>query len=726
MAGTVSLYLSFVFGVLALFSYGMSIKGKERYLRLGRKALYGHFICTLIASGYLIYALLTHKFQYSYVFYYSEKALEFKYLLSAFWAGQEGTYLLWAFFGAFISLFLIRRKIKDWEAPVLMVMVVVQLILLFFLLMENPFSVLSPAPDDGYGLNPLLKNPWMVIHPPVVFLGYALLLVPYAFAMAALWKKNYQDWVSLVLPWAISGWLTLGAGIIIGAYWAYRVLGWGGYWSWDPVENASLIPWLLASALIHGLLLQIYRLKMPRSNIILAILTYVLVIHATFLTRSGLVADFSVHSFSATPLNFYLGLFLFVTLSIGVITFLIRLPAFKALPLQYQESEQIVTRGGMLKLSAIGFVAISVLVLVGTLAPLFTGFISGVGSVGSSFYVQTILPLALLMTLFLGFSVLLPWQPSVRVGKEVSKLKFPLIFAVLGTIVAYYLEVREWLPLTVIAVALFALGANLIALISTWHKRGFLHTGAYWAHLGVAIVFIGILGSTGLSQSEIAVLPQGQTQEALGYTITYLGRQESEGRVLVPLEIEKGTTTYQVVPEMYVVGRESRQMREPGIIRYWWGDLYISPLDTQAGQRESIVYLERNETVRFGDVAITFTSFQAPQHSEQGVMEVGANLVMAYQGEEFNATAMMVNTVRGWDREPIDIPGGGFLYLEGVVADEGIAILHLVPYISHGAANSAVIEISSRPLILILFWGTLLLMGGTAVAAWRRFIVEKG
>lgn len=726
MVGTLSLYLAFITGVVSFVLYILSVKKSNHCLNLARKVFYGHLIFTTLASFYLFFALITHKFQYSYVFYYSEKALEFKYLISAFWAGQEGTYLLWAFLGALICLLLIKQRIKGWEAAVLVPLMAIQVVLLFFLLVENPFAIVSPTPGDGFGLNPLLKNPWMVIHPPVVFLGYALLAVPYAFALAALWKKKFSEWVSLVLPWALSGWLTLGAGIIIGAYWAYRVLGWGGYWSWDPVENASLIPWLFAAALIHGLLLQKARNKMIKSNLLLAIFSFVLIIHATFLTRSGLVADFSVHSFSATPLNFYLGSFLFLSLAIGLIAFIIRVPAIKAVTTSYQKNEQLLNKSGMIKVGIGGFVLAGLLVLIGTLAPLFISLGGGSGSVEGSYYVQTTLPIALILTLLMAMSIILNWQE----GKTQNNLLAPLLgsfaFTVSGLIFTYIYFVKDWLSLLIIGVSLFAMGTNLYVLIKKWLKQGFKATGAYWSHFGVAIIFIGILGSTSLSESEIAVLPQGVVQEALGYEITFLGREEAQGRMNFPLQVEQNNNSYQVEPQMYVVGRDNRQMREPAIIRYWWGDLYISPLDTQVGQRESIVYLERNETVRFGDVAVTFTGFQAPSHSEEGALEVGAHLIMTYQGEEYHVTPMLVNTVRGWDKEPIDVPGGGFLYLEGVIADEGVAIIHFVPLLGHGAANSLIIEISSRPLIIILFWGTIIMMAGTTLAVWRRFcLVNK-
>ena len=196
------------------------------------------------------------------------------------------------------------------EGHIMFFYLLVQIFLLVLLLKKSPFALLPDVPPDGRGLNPLLKDFWMVIHPPVVFVGYAALAVPFAYALAALTANKYEDWVRLTLPWAGFSCLSLGAGIFIGAYWAYKVLGWGGYWGWDPVENASLVPWILSVAMIHGLILERTKRIFRRTNLLLAILCFLLVVYATFLVRSGVLGDFSVHSFADLGITGYLLIFM--------------------------------------------------------------------------------------------------------------------------------------------------------------------------------------------------------------------------------------------------------------------------------------------------------------------------------------------------------------------------------------------------------------------------------
>ena len=229
------------------------------------------------------------------------RSLSTGYLVSGLWAGQEGTYLLWALLSAAIGVALAVSSGKPGrlgESSVMKFYVLAHTLLLVLLLAASPFKKLSFTPADGAGLNPLLQDPWMVIHPPIVFVGYALYAVPFALAMAALARDDYKVWVVQALPLMVAAWLFLGAGILIGAKWAYGTLGWGGYWGWDPVENASLVPWLTGGALMHTLIMQRERGKMVRTNVVLATVSFLLVMYATFLTRSGVLTDFSVHSFS--------------------------------------------------------------------------------------------------------------------------------------------------------------------------------------------------------------------------------------------------------------------------------------------------------------------------------------------------------------------------------------------------------------------------------------------
>ncbi len=303
--GTISLALALLAAVAGAFYYFMAGRGQKELLGYGRWAVYGLAAATTIASAYLLSLILNHQYQVSYVYSYTANDLPLLYLFSAFWAGQEGSFLLWVLCTAWLGVALIRKGDR-WEPQVMVSVLLVQAALLVMLLAKSPFALLPEVPTDGSGLNPLLQNPWMAVHPPILFVGYAGLVIPFAYAIAALWKRDYDGWADVAWPWTLFSWGMLGAGIAIGAYWAYEVLGWGGYWGWDTVENSSLVPWLTATALAHGLITQKSRGTLARWNLFLAPITFALVLYATFLTRSGVLSESSVHSFTDTGLGPFL------------------------------------------------------------------------------------------------------------------------------------------------------------------------------------------------------------------------------------------------------------------------------------------------------------------------------------------------------------------------------------------------------------------------------------
>ena len=253
--GNLVLSMAFASCVIALAGYFLGFAGRRNFLSLGRRAYFTFTVLTFILAGLLLYQILAHDFRIEYVYDYSSTDLPFFLLLSTFWAGQVGTFLLWLLFTAVVGLFIYRRD-DSFSSAVMFYYMLAVLFLLTLLAVRSPFRMLPFTPVEGKGLNPLLQNFWMVIHPPIVFLGYAMLTVPFAYAMAALTKNDYTDWTRRVFPWALLSAAVLGLGIFLGGYWAYETLGWGGYWGWDPVENASLIPWVINIALLHGLLVE--------------------------------------------------------------------------------------------------------------------------------------------------------------------------------------------------------------------------------------------------------------------------------------------------------------------------------------------------------------------------------------------------------------------------------------------------------------------------------------
>ncbi|MDQ5854371.1 MAG: cytochrome c biogenesis protein CcsA, partial [Chloroflexota bacterium] len=316
--GNVALALAFASGITALPAYFLWARGHASLKRYARGFTAGLAIGVLVASAFQMSNILTHQFQYDYVARFSDRSLPALLLLSTFWAGQAGSFLLWTTWSVLFGLILIwglRRS--SWEPFVLGPYLLVTLFITAIMWASGPFKMLAETPADGSGLNPLLQNYWMAIHPPILFTGFTTMAGPFAFAVGALWKRDYDGWVRMARPWTLLAWACMGTGLALGGFWAYESLGWGGFWGWDPVENSSFVPWLFASALLHGLVLQGSRGSFRRANLLLAITGYLTVIYSTFLTRSGILGNFSVHSFVELGLMGYLVVFILIFAALG-------------------------------------------------------------------------------------------------------------------------------------------------------------------------------------------------------------------------------------------------------------------------------------------------------------------------------------------------------------------------------------------------------------------------
>nr|MBA3898661.1 cytochrome c biogenesis protein CcsA [Bacteroidota bacterium] len=322
--GNFFILLSFVSALTAAVYYFLSTREPLNfsYKKLARISFGAHAVSVFGIIGTMFYLLLNHRFEYHYIWQHSSMALPFKYVLSCFWEGQEGSFLLWTFWHVVLGIILIRIA-KTWEAPVMATFSLVQVFLASMLLGtyffgyklgSNPFQLLREHPDmiglpflqnpnylsmiDGRGLNPLLQNYWMTIHPPVLFLGFAATLVPFSYAIAGLWTKKYTEWLKPAIPWTFFGVMIFGTGILMGGAWAYESLTFGGFWAWDPVENASLVPWLTLLGAAHVMVIHKNKGTSLFTTFFLTLISFILVLYSTFLTRSGVLGDTSVHSFT--------------------------------------------------------------------------------------------------------------------------------------------------------------------------------------------------------------------------------------------------------------------------------------------------------------------------------------------------------------------------------------------------------------------------------------------
>ena len=527
----------------------------------------------LLASILLVDFFITHQFQYSYVAKYSAFTQPMAYLISAFWAGQEGTFLLWAVVTSIMGIvFLKKSGQQDGYAMSVISMYIAFLYLL--ILVKSPFETSAAVPADGSGMNPLLEDPWMVIHPPILFIGYAATIFPFALVISGLLRRNYDHWIAVGFPWTLFAASTLGAGIIIGGFWAYEVLGWGGYWGWDPVENSSLVPWLTLLALIHGLLVQKSKGSLARTNLFLAIMTFLFVLYATFLTRSGVLADFSVHSFVDLGINNYLIGVMVAAAALGFGLFAIRFREIKSPKIDLLG----VNRELALVLSLVVISAGALFTFVGMSSPILTGLFGKASQVDTSFYNKVNLPVAICIATLLGITPFLGWVEEKKFA-FVKRLSMPLALTLLSCVIASVAGVNTTTLMLFVGTASFGLISNVIVAFRQY-RSGWANLGGPVAHIGVALLLIGIVGSGKFDGTKQLVLRQGEPQDAYGHQLRFAGIDEIPGqKPVVKIEVSDGNNTYLATPKLYYSETNQAMMREPDIKVYPLSDLYISPIE---------------------------------------------------------------------------------------------------------------------------------------------------
>jgi cytochrome c-type biogenesis protein CcmF len=526
--GHLFVIISFVTSLVSAFAYWKShvalAEEKEQWLKNARFSFYAHTVAVLGVVVSLFVIIYQHYFEYHYAYSHSSLHLPGEYMVSCFWEGQEGSFLLWIFWQALIGLILIKTQ-KEWEAPVMVVFGLVQaflasmilgVVLLDVKLGSSPFILLRDAiddpifkmqpdfvPKDGSGLNPLLQNYWMVIHPPTLFLGFALTLVPFSFCIAGLWLKKYTEWIKPALPWALLNGGVLGLGILMGGYWAYETLNFGGYWNWDPVENAVYVPWLVLIASIHTMITYKNSKAALKFSIILNIAVFVLILYSTFLTRSGILGDASVHSFTDLGLSGQLLIYLLFFTLAAIILSIIR---WKEIPTSEKESS-VYSREFWIFLGAATLCLSGFQVLIPTSFPVINEMASWFGGdlrlavPGDQvqYYSRFQLWFAVAIALISGTGQFFWWK---RMEKEKLKKEIvpPLlislvIFAVVIAIAQVYTP--AYLILTLAGV--YIIISNIKVLASVAKVNPSLSGGAL-AHIGIGMMLIGVMFSAGYSK----------------------------------------------------------------------------------------------------------------------------------------------------------------------------------------------------------------------------------
>jgi len=524
------LIASFVFSLLASVLYFIAAREKDplkskQWAANGRASFYIHGAAVIGAIVSLFLIIYNHYFEYHYAWSHSSRTLPVHYMISSFWEGQEGSFLLWIFWHVGLGILLINTA-KKWESPVMAIFSLVQAFLASMILGvvvfnvkvgSSPFILLRDAmdapifqtnpdfvPEDGNGLNPLLQNIWMVIHPPFLFLGFAATLAPFAFLMAGLWQRKYKEWVRPALPWSIGAAGTLGLGILMGAYWAYETLNFGGYWNWDPVENAVYVPWLTLVGAIHGMNIYLKKRSGLRTSAILIIASFVLILYSTFLTRSGILGASSNHAFTDLGLHGQLLLYLLAFLIIAVALLIIR---WKEIPASKTEME---TYSGEFWVF-IGIVVMALMafqVLYVTSYPVINSFLElfGVSSNlappadQAGYYSKFQLWFALGVALVSGAGQFFWWKKISR-NNLWDEMGLPIIVTLaLSIVVILAADVSHISYILLLTAAIYALIANGILLLRfIQSKKGLRLSGGAVAHIGIALMLIGIIFSSGYS-----------------------------------------------------------------------------------------------------------------------------------------------------------------------------------------------------------------------------------
>lgn len=561
--------LSFVAALLSCAAYYLSSKNSS-FIKLARFAFNLHALAVVGIAATLFFMLFNHYFEYQYVWQHSNTDMPMKYILSCFWEGQEGSFLLWTFWNVVLGL-LLKRQLKsgDWEIPVMTVFALVQVFLASMILGiyvfdyrigSNPFLLLREHPDfnnlpfiqnadylaklDGRGLNPLLMNYWMTIHPPTLFLGFASTLVPFAFAIAGLGNKKYNQWQTLALPWAYFGVLILGIGILMGGAWAYEALSFGGFWAWDPVENSSLVPWLVLVAAAHTMIINKNKGGSLFTTHFLSIGGFLLVLYSTFLTRSGVLGNASVHAFTdlgmTGQLVLYVLTFIFISVALLIkdqlfkvsyvvisfvmlafaiiygyakITLMIWLGASAGITfLSYlwyfpkeKEEEDLFSREFWMFLGALCLILSAVIITYFTSIPVINKlFGTDYAPPKVDVYNTWTIPFAIIILLLIGGSLFLKYK-TTGAKNFLKRIGYSLILSLLFTLVCsiplYFINnnnFNAWNALNyalLIFAGFFALFSNLDYLLLMM-KGKISKSGAAIAHVGFALILLGALIST--------------------------------------------------------------------------------------------------------------------------------------------------------------------------------------------------------------------------------------
>ncbi|NOX36783.1 MAG: heme lyase CcmF/NrfE family subunit [Calditrichaeota bacterium] len=588
-----SVILSFYTIVVSYLGYRQRL---GYFLESSRRAMISSFALLTIAITLLSYALVTKNYEIKYVAENVSNNLPAFYAFSALWAGQSGSLLLWAWL---LNLFIVIVIFQNRDRHlVLMPYVIATLagILLFFMVLlaffSNPFERLGFTVMEGQGLNPLLQNPGMMFHPPTLYLGYVGFSVPFAFAIAALLtRKLDSEWIVSTRRWTIFSWLLLTIGIVLGAKWAYVELGWGGYWGWDPVENASFMPWLTGTAFLHSIMIQERKGMLKIWNVSLIIITFLLTILGTFITRSGIIA--SVHSFGASKLGYVFIVFLVTSAAFSLYLILTRKDELRS----ENKLDSFLSRESSFLFNNWILVGAAFAIFWGTLFPVISEAVRGVKiTVGPPFFNTITIPIGILLILITGICPLISWRKAT-LNNFIRNFLYPgavFVLLLIGLLLAGIRNLYALMSFSLIGFVLtsivmeFYRGVKarrrydpnvLVALKNlVWKFRR--RYGGYIVHVGVMLAFVGITGSSAFSTEKDQILKKGEIMTIKNYQLKFLGVDQfrtANAEVLsASFEVyQDGKRLGILNPSKHYHPLQDQTMTEVAIRSTWKEDLYL-------------------------------------------------------------------------------------------------------------------------------------------------------
>ncbi len=596
--GYISLLLAFLAAIYSAVAawYGKS-KNEERWIESARNATIATLPLLLVSSAMLIASILRNDFSVEYVWRVSSIEMPTYLKYTALWGGQAGSLLFWNLVLAVFTAVAMANKWRSQKDLIPNALIVISLTQIFFLgisaFVENPFARMEMVPANGNGLNPLLRHPGMIIHPPMLYLGYIGFIIPYTFAMAALMAGKLDDgWIKATRRWTLTAWLFLSLGLILGGRWAYDVLGWGGYWGWDPVENASLMPWLSGTAFLHSVMIQEKRQMFKWWNMVLIVITYSLVVWGTFIVRSGVIS--SVHSFARSAIG---------PLFFGFVVIMLLFSAYWITKRRDQlatgnKLNSLLSREAAFLYNNFLIITILVIVFFFTHYPMISElFIGEQGFVGPPVYEKALAPLFTLLVILMGIAPLTMWYRSSAKRLGIA-MRWPALAALIITIGLFALGIRHWGALLGLWATAFA---AILTLLEFWKgtrarmkkgepvwtafsrlmARNRRRYGGYWIHMGVLMMALGIIGIESFQQETQLRLETGERLTLGRYEMELKGMERYPGPddlLITEATInvyENGKFVRTLLPRTELYTRTGQPMTIPSIRSTIADDFYV-------------------------------------------------------------------------------------------------------------------------------------------------------